>query len=490
MLLCTTHLARYVTDDGSRRVQTVVWKRATGAESSGLRFARRTFRFFVPFSIVMLPFFGDEVLPERFPLALLFRYHARRFFRRWRFLIGLNRPLSSDEDTERRELIRSFEHLEQDFAFPTNNYLLAVRYSLASLRDVIPSRDEREYELEGLVRRFGLFPASRFVLVLTLALATLVASHIISRVTGFRIATLVDLRPLYLGTLLVAGYGWAYGGLRFIQAIGPAARAALANRLYDAPEANAKFLNSVFAARAALMRLSPHYYRTLGATAVVLVQMFLIRARGLTWLEAIDSGLLNLPAILLCVSIWMQYQTYADVDKVVWHMPKSGFHVSVWDLDGKLGLTEMNELIGSYAICNTALLLIVTVLVPMAAVGSRPWWAFGLVALIGLAVVLPRHGIRDSVLVTKQLSREVKANVKRETSRIDPSSFADANARHEFLSNLRYRPFGGGRLRPLVGLVIVTCVIPIAIDLATKNWPTLKALLAGVLRVFSLLVQP
>ena len=375
-------------------------------------------------------------LVQHFPLETLFLYHWWRIRKELRDSARRTKHATPDSQQHGElndKFIEPLADLAHDFAHRENDNLPSVQLAVASIRRQAPSRESKDYDVRTWFPPLTFLKSPRrYAGGLLIAIAILIVSRIGSLATGFRIVPLLNLDSLIVGVVLIAGYGWAYSALRFMDAIPTATRAALENRLYLDERDNEFFLSCVFRVKSLLARHGEWLAAQLGIVVGLVIGNVLytrLSNENLTVLELIVSGVINIPAILVAVSLLMVYPVFVELISLIWYMPKRRFRIELYALDGRIGLGALNDLNTPYLIGNVSLLLVAGVLVPFVILNGRPAIA---VAVCLLLAALRLLSIRRSLEVIFNVAGEVKAAAAQELNGLGNAAFVEAKAKHDF----------------------------------------------------------
>ncbi|MGO9482425.1 MAG: hypothetical protein ACLP05_11680 [Candidatus Kryptoniota bacterium] len=467
LLLCKTHFDRYITDDIAKKIQAVIAKAVLHTEGVKQKAIRRIFIMAHYIFSVHVPF------AEHYPLESLFLYHYRpralevaRFARKHG-----GKALTKEQQRYWDWKVEFLKGLRSDFDYPTNELLPNLEFDIVALGG-LPSQNEADYRLDRFVRRHILYPPKRFLSAFSLACVLQVVAWFVSVRESFTIVEAINLTLVSIGAVFLAGYGYAYTGLRMIDRIQPVVERAWRGTLYDDTEYNVRFLRYVFRIRAAFTR-GRGLMNWLNGFAAAFIAFNVIGSRlwaaHLSPLQLVISALVNFPTLILATSLLMVYHVVVRVAQPVGSMPKQKFHIDLYALDSKMNLSAISDLLLEYLLWNLTFFALILVL-------GFLLGPYAMLLLVGMWGFFRLRAIVFTLAAFLRLRRDVKSKIQSELRLILHEPFVEARVRYDFLRGLRYRPFDARHIKRVGFFILTTVVIPIAILLVDRHWNELANL--------------
>lgn len=466
LLLCESHFNRYITDETTAKIQSLVWRRAKGLWGTKDKLKFTLFWLVHHLTNKRVP------LSEHFPCESLFLYHLYS-------LRQSAKELSGEDDEARVQLETTVRHLKDDFQHPRNSLQPAVDLVVSVLDDTAGQLEEGDFQLGDYITSAVVAPPSLTRSIVIGLAVLIVTSRLVTHFASFEIQLPFNPNILEALGILPIFYAWSYFGSQYVHSTETLASAAASRSFYSDENRNRNF-RALFRLVGARLREGVEGH---GAFMGVVVGTFVVSIfflNGLTWLEYLTSIVFGGIAWLGLGALVMIYPAYVDTGLIILRMPESDFNIDVYDLSGGLGISEMVRVVVSALWFNLAFVgLVVYVVVVAPEVGTN-----FIFLLVGGAYLFLRFRILLVIRkIIRNLENEAKSALESAKNELSEMPFPERRARSEHLETLSPSVLNLGRAKKYGRVFLVTVVIPVLVGLAQENWETVSEVARQTARI-------
>lgn len=446
LFMCQAHFKRYVDSDQARVLMEEVYALSTGAAPTSLVRKARLNNVVHYLTNLSVPYV------EHFPLESLFLYHRDR----------LLSQSATDAPGRRFPKCREFKQLLEDFAYPTNQNIAALRTRYAQLCDDTRFLYSTEHRIADHLRELMLFSPSRYLVVATIAVVLLSALSSAEVRSRFNSHLPEMLTPTWVTVAYLACVGIVVGGAVFLRRIDPVLNLAGQHKLYVSSEENreaiavAATVRGRFDSRAGL----DYTVSSMTLTGLMFSIIPVVWAGGLSPWEALVTALAFTLVLVTVYPLLTVHNLYANASVAMEALPTGSFKVDLYAADGRLGLGELVELVYAGLLYNATHLAIFWLAIPVMLRHNKLVLVVYLV-LVPLFAIVRVTQLRRLLRVRRAVTASIGEALAIERKRVATLPVAERVKLMEQLNGVRQLPLIPFSTLRKIGYLVTTVGIPL-----------------------------